>query len=101
MTDAPPRLLTSPSLAEEDIAEQKAVRLAKRERLIAEGDDAYPVAVPVTHTIPQVRERWENLETDATTGGDGRRRRPRRPPAQHRQALLRRAPVRRRPASRR
>ena len=40
----------------EDIAEQKAVRLAKRERLIAEGDEAYPVVVPITHTIPQVRD---------------------------------------------
>ena len=68
MTDAAPEASDELVLAEEDIAEQKAVRLAKRERLIADGDDAYPVAVPVTHTIPQVRERWENLETDATTG---------------------------------
>jgi lysyl-tRNA synthetase, class II len=52
----------------DDVAEQKAVRLAKRERLLAEGGDAYPVAVPVTHTIPQVRERWADLEADQTTG---------------------------------
>ncbi len=52
----------------EEIAEQKAVRLAKRERLIAEGGEAYPVSVPVTHTIPQVREQWGDLEADATTG---------------------------------
>lgn len=51
----------------EDIAEQKAVRLAKRERLIAEGGQAYPVEVHVTHTIPQVREQWGHLEADATT----------------------------------
>lgn len=52
----------------EEIAEQKAVRLAKRERLLAEGGEAYPVTVPVTHTIPQVREQWGELEADATTG---------------------------------
>ena len=52
---------------DEDISEQQAVRLAKRERLLAEGE-AYPVAVKVTHTIPQVREKWGDLETDATTG---------------------------------
>ncbi|MGN6324602.1 lysine--tRNA ligase [Pseudolysinimonas sp.] len=51
-----------------DIAEQKAVRLAKRERLIAEDGDAYPVGVPVTHTIPQVRERWADLHADEATG---------------------------------
>jgi lysyl-tRNA synthetase class 2 len=52
---------------EPDIAEQKAVRLAKRERLIAEGGQAYPVGVFVTHTIPQVREEWGHLEADAKT----------------------------------
>src|SRR6187431_1999768 len=53
---------------EEDIAEQKAVRLAKRERLIADGLEAYPVTLPITHTIPQVREQWGELEADAVTG---------------------------------
>jgi lysyl-tRNA synthetase, class II len=51
----------------EDIAEQQAVRMAKRERLLAEGD-AYPVSVPLTHTIPQVREQFGDLEVDGTTG---------------------------------
>ena len=39
-----------PEPTEEDVFEQKAVRLAKRERLIAERSDAaggaYPVSVP-------------------------------------------------------
>jgi lysyl-tRNA synthetase class 2 len=52
----------------EEIAEQKAVRLAKRERLIAEGDEAYPVSLPITTTIPSVRARFGDLEADATTG---------------------------------
>jgi lysyl-tRNA synthetase class 2 len=50
----------------EDIAEQQAVRMAKRERLLAEGE-AYPVSVFATHTIPQVRGEWGHLEADATT----------------------------------
>ncbi len=57
-----------PEPVEGDIAEQKAVRLAKRERLLAEDGDAYPVAVPITHTIPEVRERWADLQADETTG---------------------------------
>jgi lysyl-tRNA synthetase class 2 len=58
--------------AEDDVFEQKAVRLAKRERLIAERQDAaggaYPVAVPVTDTIPALRERYSDLEAGAETG---------------------------------
>jgi len=57
---------------EEDVHEQKAVRLAKRERLIAERADAaggaYPVAVPVTDTISALRERYADLEAGAETG---------------------------------
>ena len=56
----------------EDIAEQKAVRLQKRARLIEEAADAaggaYPVAVPITTTIPEVRAKYPELEADATTG---------------------------------
>ena len=58
--------------SEEDVFEQKAVRLAKRERLIAERADAaggaYPVSVPVTDTIPALRERFADLEAGAETG---------------------------------
>ena len=52
--------------------EQKAVRLAKRERLLAEASDpgggAYPVSVPVTDTITAVRERFGGLQPDEHTG---------------------------------
>ena len=54
------------STTESDIAEQQAVRMAKRERLLAEGE-AYPVGVHVTHSIPQVRAEWGHLEADQTT----------------------------------
>ena len=57
---------------EEEIFEQKAVRLAKRERLIAERTDAaggaYPVSLPITDTIPALRERFADLEAGAETG---------------------------------
>ncbi|GAA2905518.1 lysyl-tRNA synthetase class 2 [Microbacterium keratanolyticum] len=58
--------------AEDDVFEQKAVRLAKRERLIAARADAaggaFPVAVPVTHRIPELRAQYGDLEPDTATG---------------------------------
>lgn len=70
MADAP----TEPTAEEiaADVSEQKAVRLAKRERLIAAASDlgggAYPVGVPVTTTIPELRARFGELEAGAETG---------------------------------
>jgi lysyl-tRNA synthetase class 2 len=55
-------------LTAEEVFEQKAVRLAKRDRLNELGLEAYPVSVPVTDSIPSVRERFDGLEADATTG---------------------------------
>jgi lysyl-tRNA synthetase class 2 len=52
----------------EDIFEQKAVRLGKRERLIESGREAYPVSVPITTTIPAVRDLYSELQADDTTG---------------------------------
>ncbi|HBS73282.1 MAG TPA: lysine--tRNA ligase, partial [Microbacterium sp.] len=72
--------MTDTSAAPEDAAEQsaddtfeqRAVRLAKRERLIADRADAaggaYPVSVPVTDTIPALRARYGDLEAGAETG---------------------------------
>ncbi|MFS0792682.1 lysine--tRNA ligase [Microbacterium sp. 1P10AE] len=69
MTDAP---ANDAEPTEDDVFEQKAVRLAKRERLLAERADAaggpYPVGVPVTDTIPALRERYGDLEAGAETG---------------------------------
>ena len=57
---------------DEEVFEQKAVRLAKRERLMTERTDAaggaYPVSLPITDTIPALRERFADLETGAETG---------------------------------
>jgi lysyl-tRNA synthetase class 2 len=55
-----------------EVFEQKAVRLAKRERLMTERTDAaggpYPVSVPITDTIPALRARFGDLEAGAETG---------------------------------
>ena len=52
----------------EDIAEQHAVRLAKRERMLSEGLEPYPVAVGITTTISEVRQEFPNLAPEETTG---------------------------------
>ena len=52
----------------EDIAEQHAVRLAKRERMLSEGLEPYPVAVGITTTISEVRREFPNLAPEETTG---------------------------------
>lgn len=69
MTDAQ---TTEPELSADEISEQKAVRLGKRERLISEATTpaggAYPVAVPITTTIPAVREKWGHLQADEVSG---------------------------------
>ena len=52
---------------EQDLPEQIAIRLEKRERLNQLGD-AYPVSLPITHTIDQVRAAYPDLEVDVATG---------------------------------
>ncbi|GGH45111.1 lysine--tRNA ligase [Microbacterium album] len=72
MTETPAPGAADAAADDEDIFEQKAVRLAKRERLIAERESAaggaYPVAVRVTHAIPALREKYSGLEAGAETG---------------------------------
>ncbi len=49
------------------IPEQVRVRLAKRERLL-EGGGAYAVSLPITDTIPAVRNRYPDLPPGHLTG---------------------------------
>lgn len=56
---------TPEELSAQEVAEQQRIRLAKRDKLnegasLAGG--AYPVTVPVTTTIPEVRAKWGHLE---------------------------------------
>ncbi|MGX5695740.1 lysine--tRNA ligase [Agromyces soli] len=70
MADETPNQPAEPTA--DEISEQKAVRLAKRERLIAEASDlgggAYPVRLPITATIPEVRDRFVGLGVDEASG---------------------------------
>jgi lysyl-tRNA synthetase, class II len=50
------------------IPEQVRVRLGKRERLLAEGIDPYPVTFPRTNTIAEVRAKYPDLPADTATG---------------------------------
>lgn len=52
----------------DDLPEQMRVRREKRERLLAEGHDPYPVRLPVTHTVAQVRAAFPDLDVDVVTG---------------------------------
>ena len=53
---------------EVDIAEQQAVRMSKREAMLETGIEAYPVSVPVTSTIREVRENFGQLSPEEKTG---------------------------------
>lgn len=54
--------------AEPDVPEQMRVRREKRDRLLAKGVDPYPVEVPRTHTLAEVRAAHPDLPTDTATG---------------------------------
>jgi lysyl-tRNA synthetase, class II len=51
-----------------DIPEQFRIRQAKRERLLAEGRDPYPVEVERTHTLAEIRAAYPDLPVDSETG---------------------------------
>ena len=57
-----------PADLEDDLPEQIRVRREKRQRLLDAGQQAYPVSVPRTHTIAQVRAAYPDLEPDTATG---------------------------------
>ena len=57
---------TSPP-GRDDEPEQIRVRKDKRDRLISEGREPYPVTVPRTHALREVRAGWAHLETGEET----------------------------------
>ncbi len=62
MTETPPD-----ALPEADLPEQLRIRRDKRDRLLAAGIAPYPVSVPRTHSLEQVREQWGHLEQGEET----------------------------------
>ncbi|GFG54539.1 lysine--tRNA ligase [Mycolicibacterium agri] len=57
-----------PAADKPDLPEQFRIRQAKRERLLAEGRDPYPVEVPRTHTLAEIRAAYPDLPVDTATG---------------------------------
>lgn len=51
-----------------DVPEQIQVRKEKRARMLAAGTDPYPVSVPRTHTLRQIRDEHGDLPADTVTG---------------------------------
>ncbi|RZU50610.1 lysyl-tRNA synthetase class II [Krasilnikovia cinnamomea] len=52
----------------EDLPEQMRVRRAKRDRMLADGTEPYPVGFARTATLAEVREKYAELPTDTATG---------------------------------
>ncbi|MFE2757324.1 lysine--tRNA ligase [Actinosynnema sp. NPDC059335] len=59
---------TGSATSDDDLPEQLRVRREKRARLLERGVDPYPVEVPRTHTLREVREAHQGLEPDTSTG---------------------------------
>ena len=53
---------------EDDLPEQLRIRREKRAAIIARGVDAYPVEVPRTASLKQIRQTHKDLEIDVATG---------------------------------
>jgi len=58
----------SPQPQPDDLPEQLRVRRDKRARLLAEGVDPYPVELPRTHTLAEIRSTHSDLPADTSTG---------------------------------
>ncbi|MGM1060932.1 lysine--tRNA ligase [Saccharothrix sp. Mg75] len=59
---------TGSPTSDDDLPEQLRVRREKRARLLERGVDPYPVEVPRTHSLREVREAHQGLEPDTATG---------------------------------
>ena len=58
----------SEQIVEDDLPEQLRIRREKRAAILSRGDEAYPVAVPRTASLKEIRERHAGLEIDVATG---------------------------------
>jgi lysyl-tRNA synthetase class 2 len=60
----------TPDSGQDDLPEQIRVRREKRDRLLAEGVQPYPISVPRTHLLKDLRTKYDGqeLEPDTKTG---------------------------------
>lgn len=54
----------------DDLPEQMQIRRDKRRRILESGREAYPVTIPVTHSIEEVRDQFPDVPAGETTGTD-------------------------------
>ncbi len=54
--------------SDDDLPEQLRIRREKREQLLARGIDPYPVELPRTHTLREIRDAYPDLPADTATG---------------------------------
>uniref|UniRef100_A8M8E6 Lysine--tRNA ligase n=1 Tax=Salinispora arenicola (strain CNS-205) TaxID=391037 RepID=A8M8E6_SALAI len=52
----------------DDLPEQMKVRREKRDRMLAEGGEPYPLGYPRTSTLAEIRQGYADLPTDTATG---------------------------------
>jgi len=52
----------------DDVPEQFRIRQDKRQHLLNQGREPYPVAVPRTHSLAEIRSTYPDLPADAATG---------------------------------
>ena len=57
-------------LETDEVPEQVRVRKDKRERLLDDGGEAYPVVLAITSSIAEVREKYSHLETGEETSDE-------------------------------
>jgi len=62
------RRVSGPNDQDQDLPEQIRVRQDKRARLLAAGVQPYPVTVPRTHSLAEVRSAHPELPPDTSTG---------------------------------
>ncbi len=69
MTDA--SVVPEPHRPSDDqVPEQQRIRTEKRARLLAAGGEAYPVSIPRTHSLAEIRRLYPDLQTDTATGDE-------------------------------
>ncbi|MFT4186225.1 MAG: lysine--tRNA ligase [Micrococcaceae bacterium] len=58
----------NPVKIEDDTPEQIKIRKEKRQKYLDNSQEAYPVSVPRTHTLKEIRKKYDHLEAEDTTG---------------------------------
>jgi lysyl-tRNA synthetase, class II len=66
VTETPPTQIEAEA-PRTDLPEQMRIRRAKRDRLLANGTEPYPVVIPRSHTLAEIRAQWGGLQCGEET----------------------------------